>query len=92
MRETVGEYIAKQKSPQKEILLELRRIINAKYPKVKEEMLMGAIRFGDNKCYLVSLADRVNLGILSFDGKKTMKTKEIKALKGINESEINRLI
>ncbi|MFA5332959.1 MAG: DUF1801 domain-containing protein [Candidatus Nanoarchaeia archaeon] len=92
MRETVDAYINKQNSPKKEILTELRRLIKNKYPGVKEEMLMGAVRFGDNKCYIISLADRVNLGILSFDGKKTMKTKEIKALKDINEAEITRLI
>ena len=92
MRETVNEYIAKQKSPQKEILTELRKIINNKYPGVKEEMLMGAARFGDNKCYIQALPDRVNLGILSMDGRSTMKTKQIKSLKDINPAEINKLI
>jgi len=92
MRQTVDEYISSQKSPQKEILLALRALINKRYPGVKEEMVMGAVRFGDNKCYIQALADRVNLGILSMDGRATMKTKQIKSLKEINEAEINKLI
>ncbi len=37
----VGDYIAKQKSPQKEICKKLRSLILKTFPKIKEEFKMG---------------------------------------------------
>ncbi|MFH1470446.1 MAG: DUF1801 domain-containing protein [Candidatus Micrarchaeota archaeon] len=61
MDKTVDSYIGKQESPQKEICLELRKIILGALPGVKEEMKMGVPWYG-GKCYIVSLKDHVNIG------------------------------
>lgn len=57
----VDQYIAKQKSPQKEILIKLRKIILKAVPKINEEMKMG-VPWYEGKFYLVGLKDHVNLG------------------------------
>ena len=41
MNKKVDEYIEKQKSPQKEICLELRRIVFKTFPDIEEEMKWG---------------------------------------------------
>lgn len=58
----VGDYIAKQPVPQKEILQKLRRLIFAVNPKIFEEIKMG-VPWYEGKFYLVGLKDHVNLGI-----------------------------
>ena len=58
---TVAEYIAKQPSPQKEILQNLRELILKTIPGISEEMKMG-VPWYEGKFYLVSLKDHVNLG------------------------------
>jgi len=70
MDEKVDEYIKKQKSPQKEICQELRRIIFKTCPGIKEEMKVGVPCYGvtnEDSCgkfYIASLKDHVNLGFL----------------------------
>ena len=71
------EYIGKQKSPQKEICSELRRIILKNFPRIKEEFKMG-VPWYEDKYYIVALKDHVNLG-LCVDG---LSKKEMGMLKG----------
>lgn len=58
---TVEQYLTKQKSPQKEICLALRRIIRDTFPSIEEEMKMGVPWYG-GRFYIVALRDHVNLG------------------------------
>ncbi len=103
METRVQEYIEKQKSPQKEICLELRRIIFQTYPDIEEEMRWGVPTYAKGKYYVVALKDHVNMGFslkgLSkeeqklFQGAgKTMKHIEIRSLEEINENEVIKLL
>lgn len=62
MNKDVKAYINKQPSPQKEILIELRKIIIKALPKIKEEYKLG-VPFYENMIYIVGLKDHVNLGV-----------------------------
>ncbi|MBU0527789.1 DUF1801 domain-containing protein [Candidatus Micrarchaeota archaeon] len=99
----VKEYIEKQKSPRKEILKRLRKIIKATFPKTKEEMRWGVPVFEDGKFYVVGLKDSVNLGFSvqgltkkemdNFQGKgKTMRHLKFKSLEEIDEKKIVKLM
>jgi len=103
MKETVNEYISRQKSPQKEICKKLRQIILKTLPKSKGEMKWGVPVYGEGKFYIGSLKDSVNLGFaiggLSkketalFDGSgKTMQHIKIASLKEIDEKKIAKLL
>jgi len=103
MNKKVDEYIEKQKSPQREICLKLRRIIFQTFPGIEEEMKWGVPTYAKGKYYLVALKDHVNFGFslkgLSkeeqklFEGSgKTMKHIKIRSLKEINEKEIVELL
>ncbi len=103
MNKTVDEYIEKQKSPQKEICQELRRIVFQTFPQIKEEMKWGVPTYAKGKYYIVALKDHVNLGFslrgLSkeeqklFQGSgKTMRHIEIRSLKEINENKVAELL
>jgi hypothetical protein len=98
----VDEYIAKQKSPQKEILSELRKIVHKTLPKVKEKMWVG-VPWVEDRYYIVGLKDHVNMGFciegLSkkelelFEGAgKTMRHIKIHTTRDIDEGKIVRLI
>lgn len=102
-KEKVKKYIAKQKSPQKEIIQKIRKIILKTLSKSKEEMKWGVLGYGNGKFYLVGLKDHVNLGFsikgLSkkeqalFEGSgKTMRHIKIHSLKEINEKKIVKLL
>ena len=95
----VDKYIAKQKSPQKEICRKLRKLI-LKVTK-KEEFRMGVPWYG--KYYIVALKDHVNLGVCikglpknqlaMLEGKgKTMGHVKFFSVKGIDEEKIVRLL
>ena len=97
----VDDYIKKQKSPQKEILQKLRKIILKKL-KVEEKMTYG-VPWYEGKYYLVALKDHVNLGVSvkgmlkkdmkNFEGKgKLMRHKKFFSLKDINEKEVVKLL
>jgi hypothetical protein len=99
----VSYYLEKQSSPQKEICLELRKIILKLYPKMKEEMKWGAIVYDDGRYYIGVVKYGVNLGfavggldkeeIKQFEGNgKTMRHIKIKTLSDINKSKLTRLI
>ena len=103
MNKGVDEYIEKQGSPQKEICLELRKIIFRTFLGIEEEMKWGVPTYAKGKYYLVALKDHVNFGFslkgLSkeehkrFEGSgKAMKHIKIRSLKEINESEIVELL
>jgi len=103
MNKQVDEYIAKQKSPQKDICLQLRGIIFETFPGIEEEMKWGVPTYAKGKFYLVALKDHVNLGFsmrgLSedeqkrFEGSgKTMKTIKVSSIKEISENEIVELL
>lgn len=98
----VDDYIAKQESPQKEIVKRLRRIILKTFPDIKEEYKMG-VPFYENKYYIVALKDSVNLGFSIkgltreqqklFQGQgKLMKHLKFFSYEEINEEEIVRLL
>ncbi len=103
MNKKVEEYVEKQKSPQREICQNLRKIIFKIFPDIKEEMKWGVPSYEGGKYYIVALKDHVNLGFslkgLSaeetklFEGSgKTMKHIEINSLKEIDENKIIRLL
>jgi hypothetical protein len=103
MDKKVQEYIDKQKSPQKEICQELRRLIIKTFPKIEEEMKWGVPAYGNGKYYIVALKDHVNLGFSSkgltkedialFDGGgNTTKHIEIASLKDIDKKRIVSLL
>ena len=102
MNKEVKQYIEKQKSPQKEIIQKLRKIILKTFPKIKEELKMG-VPWYEGKYYIVGLKDSVNLGVSVkgltkkeqdlFSGKgKMMRHLKIKSTKEINEKEIKKLL
>ena len=102
MDEGVKRYIEKQRSPQKEIIQKLRKIILKTFPNIKEEMKMG-VPWYEGKYYIVGLRDHVNLGFslkgLSkkgqelFEGSgKTMKHIKIHSLDEIDERKIVKLL
>jgi len=101
-KKEVVEYIERQKSPQKEIIKKLRKIILRTLPHIKEQMKMG-VPWYEGRVYIVALKDHVNLGFsiegLSREeerklegGGKTMKHIKIHSLKEIDEKKIQKLL
>ena len=100
---SVGAYIEKQNSPQKEILQKLREIIFDTFPDATEEMKWGVPTYNDGRYYLVALKDHVNIGFtikglseeeLGFvEGTgKTMRHLKIRSLADIDEQRIVELL
>lgn len=103
MDKKVAEYINKQKSPQKEICLALKKIIFKTLPGVKEEMRWGAIVYEGGKFYIAGVRYGVNLGfainglsrkeISLFEGNgKSMRHIKIQTFQEINEETLTKLI
>jgi hypothetical protein len=102
MTKEVLDYIKKQKSPQKEILQKLRRIILKTFPKINEEMRMG-VPWYEAMFYLVGLKDHVNMGfavkgitkkemgLLEGSG-KMMRHLKFYSVKDIDEKKIVKLL
>ena len=99
----VDEYIEKQKSPQKEICKQLRKIVLSALPEIKEEMKWGVPTYGEGTFYYVALKEHVNLGFsianLSraeqqrFEGSgKTMKVITVHSINEIDEQKIVELL
>ena len=97
----VDDYIKKQKSPQKEIVRKIRKLILKTFPKIKEEMKMGVPWYG--RYYIVALKDHVNMGfcvtglskkeMALFEGKGAyMRHIKIRSLKEIDEKKIVKLL
>ncbi len=102
MDKEVEKYIERQKSPQKEIVKELQKIILRTFPRINEEMKLG-VPWYEGKFYIVSLKDSVNLGFslkglskeeekLLEGGGKTMKHIKIHFLKEIDSKKIVKLL
>ena len=102
-QEKINEYINKQKSPQKEILVKLRKIILKELKKPEEKMEWGVVVFGQGKFYLAALKERVHIGfaitglekeeVKLFEGSgKTMRHIKIYSFKDIDEKKVVKLI
>lgn len=103
MDKKVKEYIEKQPSPQKEILLKVRKIFLKTLPDCKEKMTWGVVVFDNNKFYIASMKTRVHVGfsinglsleeIKLFEGSgKTMRHIKIHSLDNIDEKQLVQLI
>jgi hypothetical protein len=99
----VKEYIEKQPSPQKEILLKVREIFLKTLPDCKEKMTWGVVVFGDEKFYIAAMKTRVHIGfsinglsleeIKLFEGSgKTMRHIKIQSLNEIDDKNLIKLI
>ena len=64
MHEAVKKYIAKQKSPQKEIAQQLRNLILKTFPHIKEEFKLR-VPWCEGKYYIIALKDHINLGFFN---------------------------
>jgi hypothetical protein len=103
MDKKVDDYIEKQKSPQKEILQEVRKIFKKTLPNCEEKTVWGVVAFEGGKFYIASIKDRIHVGfainglskeeIDMFEGSgKTMRHIKIHSLKEINEKNLVKLI
>ena len=103
MDKNVKEYIEKQPSPQKEILIKIREIFFKIIPDCKEKMTWGVVVFGDNKFYIASMKARVHVGfaitglskreIDMFEGsEKTMRHIKIYSLEDVDKNKLENLI
>jgi hypothetical protein len=101
--EQVGEYIERQQSPQREILLEVRRIFQEALPNCVEKKAWGVITFAGGKFYLAAMKNRVHVGfaisglsedeVCLFEGSgKTMRHIKIPTLESIDRKRLVRLI
>ena len=103
MGNQVDLYIEKQKSPQKEILQEVRRVFRETLPNCEEEMKWGVVTFAAGKFYIAAIGNRVHVGfavtglsgdeISLFEGKgKTMRHIKIPTLESIDKKHLVELI
>ena len=103
MDQNVKTYIEKQKSPQKEILQELRKIFLETLPNPEEKMAWGVVTFAAGKFYIAAMKNRVHVGfaitglsedeIGLFEGKgTTMRHIKIPTLESIDENRLVKLI
>lgn len=103
MDKKTTEYIEKQKSPQKEILKKLRKLILETLPKTEEENKWGVLAYAGGKFYLAAMKERVHIGfsiaglskkeIENFEGSgKTMRHIKVPTIKDIDEKKLAKLI
>jgi uncharacterized protein YdhG (YjbR/CyaY superfamily) len=103
MKRKADAYIEKQKSPQKEILQEVRRIFQEKLPSCEEKMMWGVITFASGKFYIAAMKNCVHVGfaitgltrdeISLFKGSgKTMRHIKIPDLERIDEIRLVKMI
>ena len=103
MDKKILEYIEKQKSPLKEIILRIRDIFYDTIPDCREKSKWGVITFADDKFYLGVVNDRIHVGfsvnglshdeIQILDGSgKTMRHIKIRSLEEIDEEKLKDLI
>ena len=101
--EKVEAYIAKQKSPQKEICQTLIKLIHKALPGVKEEMRWGVPTFREGAIYVAALKDHVNVGFsleglsaedrqLLEGGGKTMRHLKFFKVQDIEEAKLVSLL
>ena len=103
MDKGVKSYIDKQKFPQKELCLSLRKIILKTYPGISEEMKWGVPVYDGGKFYIGAVRLGVNLGfsmqglnekeMKRFEGKgKLMRHKKFLSVDDINEVDVIELL
>ncbi len=103
MDEEVKQYIDEQKSPQKEVILAVRKIFFKTIKNCEEKYGWGVIVFCGGKFYLAAMKDRVHIGfsIVGLDkkeiellegGGKTMRHIKIPDLKSIDKPRLKKLI
>ena len=103
MSRTVKEYLEQVSSPNKEICEKLIAIIKENEQGINEKMKWGVPNYGNDKYYVVSLKDHVNMGfkidglskeeIAKFQGNgKTMRHLEIHSLADIDTDKIISLM
>lgn len=102
MHPKVKEYLDKQVSPQKEILLELREILLRTFPNIEEDFKNG-VPWYENMYYLAGLRDHVNMGfaiaglsdedLALFEGQGAlMRHRKFYELDDIDEKHIVKLL
>ena len=103
MDKQVEEYIEKQGSPQKEIILKVRDIFLKTLPNCEEKKTWEVVVFGKDKFYIGAIKDRVHVGfaitgltkeeIKLFEGSgKTMRHIKIHSIDDIDEKKLVELI
>jgi len=103
MDEKVKQYIDKQKSPQKEIILAVRKIFFESLNNCEEKFGWGAIVLAGGKFYIAAMKSRVHVGfsIVGLDkeeveifegGGKTMRHIKIPDLESIDEAKLKEII
>jgi uncharacterized protein YdhG (YjbR/CyaY superfamily) len=103
MDKQVNEYIEKQRSPQKEILQEVRKIFRETLPNCEEELAWGVVAFAGGKFYIAAMKNRVHVGFAItglnkdemslFEGSgKTMRHIKIPTLESIDSNRLVKLI
>jgi uncharacterized protein YdhG (YjbR/CyaY superfamily) len=103
MDKQVNEYIEKQRSPQKEILQEVRKIFRETLPNCEEELAWGVVAFAGGKFYIAAMKNRVHVGFAItglnkdemslFEGSgKTMRHIKIPTLESIDRNRLVKLI
>ena len=103
MLKQADTYIEKQKSPQKEILQETRKIFQETLPNCEEKMAWGVVTFASGKFYIAAMKNCVHVGfavtglsqdeISMFEGNgKTMKHIKIPTLESIDEKKLIKMI
>ena len=103
MDKQVKEYIEKQESPQKEIILKLREIFLRTLPNCDEKKTLGVVVLGNDKFYIGAIKNRVHVGfaitglskeeIKLFEGSgKTMRHIKIHSMDDIDEKQLVKLI
>jgi uncharacterized protein YdhG (YjbR/CyaY superfamily) len=103
MSKETDAYIERQKSPQKEILLKVRKIFRETFSNCEEEMGWGVITFLSGKFYLAAMKNCVHVGfaiaglsedeISVFEGSgKTMRHIKVPTLEDIDERMLVKMI
>jgi hypothetical protein len=100
---SIEAYIKRQRSPQREILQEVRKIFKETLPDCGEEMRWGVITFASGKYYIAAMKSRVHVGFAItgltndelglFEGKgKTMRHIKIPTIESIDKTNLVRKI
>ena len=103
MDKKIEEYLEKQPSPQKEILLKVRDIFQKNLPNCDEKFAWGVVVYGGGKFYIAAMKNRVHVGfaitgltkeeIDMFEGTgKTMRHIKIHSIEDIQEEKIIEMI
>jgi len=103
MDEKVEEYIDKQPSPQKEIILKVRDIFIKTLSNSNEQFAWGVMVYAGGKFYIAAMKNRVHIGfaitglkkeeIDMFEGSgKTMRHIKIHSMEDVKEERLVKLI